>query len=62
MVTVVQPWSIGVAFVVSGGIGAISGSYPAYRASRLDPSPPCATSKDIPSRPRAFSIASSGWH
>lgn len=37
MTTVVQPWSVGVAFAVSAGIGAISGSYPAYRASRLDP-------------------------
>jgi putative ABC transport system permease protein len=37
MNTVIQPWSIGVAFVVSSGIGFLSGSYPAYRASRLDP-------------------------
>jgi putative ABC transport system permease protein len=37
MTTVVQAWSIGVAFAVSAGIGALSGSYPAYRASRLDP-------------------------
>jgi len=37
MSTVVQPWSIGVAFAVSAGIGALSGSYPAYRASKLDP-------------------------
>ena len=37
MTTVVQPWSVGIAFAVSAGIGAISGSYPAYRASRLDP-------------------------
>ena len=37
MTTVVQPWSVGVAFAVSAGIGAISGSYPAFRASRLDP-------------------------
>ena len=37
MTTVIQPWSVGVAFVVSAGIGAVSGSYPAYRASRLDP-------------------------
>ncbi len=37
MATVIQPWSIAVAFAVSAGIGAASGSYPAYRASRLDP-------------------------
>jgi putative ABC transport system permease protein len=37
MATVIQPWSIGVAFAVAAGIGALSGSYPAYRASRLDP-------------------------
>jgi ABC-type antimicrobial peptide transport system permease subunit len=37
MHTVIQPWSIAVAFAVSAGIGALSGSYPAYRASRLDP-------------------------
>jgi len=37
MSTVIQPWSIFVAFAVAAGIGALSGSYPAYRASRLDP-------------------------
>ncbi len=37
MTTVIQPWSIFVAFGVAAGIGALSGSYPAYRASRLDP-------------------------
>ncbi len=37
MSTVIQPWSIAVAFAVSAGIGAASGSYPAYRASKLDP-------------------------
>ena len=37
MTTVVQPWSVIVAFAVAAGIGAASGSYPAYRASRLDP-------------------------
>ncbi len=37
MHTVVQPWSIAVAFGVAAGIGFLSGSYPAYRASRLDP-------------------------
>jgi putative ABC transport system permease protein len=35
--TVIQPWSILIAFVVSFGIGLVSGVYPAYRASRLDP-------------------------
>jgi putative ABC transport system permease protein len=37
MTTVIQPWSIVVAFGVAAGIGALSGSYPAFRASRLDP-------------------------
>ena len=37
MSTVIQPWSVFVAFAVAAGIGALSGSYPAYRASRLDP-------------------------
>ncbi|MCZ2108661.1 MAG: ABC transporter permease [Dehalococcoidia bacterium] len=37
MSTLVQPWSVVVAFAVSAGIGAASGSYPAFRASRLDP-------------------------
>ncbi len=37
MTTVIQPWSIAVAFAVAAGIGAASGSYPAYRASKLDP-------------------------
>lgn len=35
--TVIQPWSILIAFGVSFAIGLLSGSYPAYRASRLDP-------------------------
>ena len=35
--TVVQPWSIAVAFVVSVLVGLFSGTYPAYRASTLDP-------------------------
>lgn len=35
--TVIQPWSILIAFAVSFAIGIVSGVYPAYRASRLDP-------------------------
>jgi putative ABC transport system permease protein len=37
MITVIQPWSIGVAFAVAAIIGILSGIYPAYRASKLDP-------------------------
>ena len=37
MTTVVQPWSIVVAFVVAAGVGLVSGSYPAYRATTVDP-------------------------
>ena len=36
MTTVIQVWSIGVAFAVSALIG-VSGIDPAYRAGRLDP-------------------------
>ena len=35
--TVIQPWSIIIAFAVSFAIGLVSGVYPAFRASRLDP-------------------------
>ena len=35
--TVIQPLSIVIAFAVSFIIGLISGVYPAYRASKLDP-------------------------
>ena len=37
MVTLIQPWSIAAAFVVAAGVGLISGSYPAYRATVIDP-------------------------
>ena len=37
MVTVIQPWSIAAAFVVAAGVGFLSGSYPAYRATVIDP-------------------------
>ncbi len=37
MATVVQVWSVAIAFAVAAGIGALSGIYPAVRASRLDP-------------------------
>jgi len=35
--TLIQPWSIIVAFAVAVTIGLISGSYPAYRATAVDP-------------------------
>lgn len=37
MVTLIQPWSIAAAFVVAAGVGLASGSYPAYRATVIDP-------------------------
>ena len=37
MTTVIQPWSIIAAFAVAGGVGLVSGSYPAYRATTVDP-------------------------
>ena len=37
MTTVIQPWSIDAAFAVAAGVGFASGSYPAYRATAVDP-------------------------
>ena len=37
MVILIQPWSIAAAFVVAAGVGLASGSYPAYRATVIDP-------------------------
>ena len=37
MVTLIQPWSIAAAFFVAAGVGFASGSYPAYRATTIDP-------------------------
>ena len=37
MVTLIQPWSIAAAFLVAAGVGLASGSYPAYRATVIDP-------------------------
>ena len=37
MVTLIRPWSIAAAFLVAAGVGFASGSYPAYRATTIDP-------------------------
>ena len=37
MTTLIQPWSIIVAFAVAAGVGLASGSYPAFRATAIDP-------------------------
>jgi putative ABC transport system permease protein len=37
MTAVVQPWSIALAFAVAAAVGFASGSYPAYRATAVDP-------------------------
>jgi putative ABC transport system permease protein len=37
MTTLVQPWSIALAFVVAAGVGLFSGIYPAVRATAVDP-------------------------
>ncbi len=37
MTTLIQPWSIAAAFLVAAGVGFASGSYPAYRATTVDP-------------------------
>ena len=37
MITLIQPWSIAAAFFVAAGVGFVSGSYPAYRATAIDP-------------------------
>ena len=37
MTTLIQPWSIAAAFLVAAGVGLASGSYPAYRATEIDP-------------------------
>jgi putative ABC transport system permease protein len=37
MTAVIQPWSIGLAFAVAALVGFASGSYPAYRATAVDP-------------------------
>jgi putative ABC transport system permease protein len=35
--TAVTPWSVGLALLMAGGVGLLSGLYPALRAARLDP-------------------------
>ncbi len=37
MTTLIQPWSIAIAFAVAAIVGLVSGSYPAYRATTVDP-------------------------
>ena len=37
MITVIQAWSIAAAFGVSAGVGLLSGIYPAWRATVVDP-------------------------
>ena len=37
LTVLIQPWSIGAAFLVAAGVGLASGSYPAYRATTVDP-------------------------
>ena len=37
MTTLIQPWSIAAAFLVAAVVGFASGSYPAYRATEVDP-------------------------
>ena len=37
LTVLIQPWSIAAAFLVAAGVGLASGSYPAYRASTVDP-------------------------
>ncbi len=37
MTTLIQPWSIAAAFLVAAVVGFASGSYPAYRATTVDP-------------------------
>jgi putative ABC transport system permease protein len=37
MTTLLQPWSMVVAFGVAAGVGLASGSYPAFRATAIDP-------------------------
>ncbi len=37
LTTVIQPWSIVAAFAVAAAVGFASGSYPAYKATLVDP-------------------------